>query len=245
MNVANTAASSGAPEARIALLGWAEIERQLDGHGFAVIDKLLTSAECRTLVELYATDNIFRNKVVMERHGYGRGEYKYFNYPLPDMVAKLRGALYARLYAIANRWQVALNSAIEYPAAHAEFLQRCWQAGQTRPTPLLLQYGPDDYNCLHQDLYGEQVFPLQVAVLLAQPNIDFTGGELVLTERRPRMQSRPHVVPLQQGDAVIFAVNQRPVQGARGSYRVEMRHGVSALRSGCRHTLGIIFHDAA
>jgi uncharacterized protein len=258
----NWSVSNEALEARIDALHWSEIERQLDAQGYAVIDKLLSGAASRELAAQYAADELFRSRVVMERHGYGRGEYKYFRYPLPSPVAVLRGALYARLYGIANRWLSAMsstlkdsssakngssakNSGIEYPPSHEEFLQRCWQAGQTRPTPLLLQYGTGDYNCLHQDLYGEQVFPLQVAVLLNQPSVDFDGGEFVLTERRPRQQTRPRVVPLTQGDAVIFAVRQRPVQGARGSYRVEMRHGVSELRSGHRHTLGIIFHDAA
>jgi uncharacterized protein len=238
-------------EARIDALVWSDIERQLDAQGYAVIDKLLSVAESRELAASYTTEELFRSRVVMERHGYGRGEYKYFRYPLPSPVAALRGALYARLCGIANRWQEAMssssamNSCIEYPLSHDEFLQRCWQAGQTRPTPLLLQYGPGDYNCLHQDLYGEQVFPLQAAVLLTQPGTDFDGGEFVLTERRPRQQTWPRVVPLAQGDAVIFAVRHRPLQGARGSYRVEMRHGVSELRSGHRQTLGIIFHDAA
>jgi hypothetical protein len=188
---------------------------------------------------------LFRSQVHMARHGFGRGEYKYFAYPLPEMVAGLRARLYPQLAPIANRWQERMGLETRFPAAHDDFLKRCHAAGQTRPTPLLLQYGPDDYNCLHQDLYGEHVFPLQVAILLSRPEEDFTGGEFVLTEQRPRMQSVPSVVPLQQGDAVIFAVSQRPVSGTRGSYRVTMRHGVSRVRSGRRHTLGIIFHDAA
>jgi hypothetical protein len=180
----------------------------------------------------------------MGRHGFGRGEYRYFAYPLPEIVAKLRAAFYPRLTPLANRWNEAMRSDVRFPEAHAEFLARCHEAGQERPTPLLLQYAADDYNCLHQDLYGEHVFPLQVAVLLSQPGRDFAGGEFVLTEQRPRMQSRPEVVPLEQGDAVIFAVHNRPVQGTRGVYRVNLRHGVSRVRSGHRHTLGVIFHDA-
>lgn len=200
--------------------------------------------ECAALAALYGTDGIFRSRVVMARHGFGRGEYQYFSYPLPEPVADLRAWLYPRLVPIANRWNEAMSIDVRYPATHAKFLERCHQAGQLRPTPLLLQYQAGDYNCLHQDLYGEQVFPLQVATLLSEPGRDFTGGEFVLTEQRPRMQSRPEVVPLRQGDAVVFAVHHRPVQGTRGAYRVNMRHGVSRLRSGRRHTLGIIFHDA-
>ena len=189
-------------------------------------------------------DPLFRSRVVMQRHGYGRGEYRYFSYPLPGIVAGLRTACYPRLAPIANRWNETMKIDVRFPAEHGEFIQRCHAAGQLRPTPLLLQYGADDYNCLHQDLYGEHVFPLQVAILLSEPGRDFAGGEFVLTEQRPRMQSRPQVVPLRQGDAVVFAVHHRPVQGTRGFYRVNMRHGVSRIRSGHRHTLGIIFHDA-
>jgi hypothetical protein len=196
------------------------------------------------LADFYADERLFRSRVVMSRHGFGRGEYKYFAYPLPDTVAGLRTAIYPRLAPIANRWNAAMGIDVQYPDTHAAFLARCHAAGQQRPTPLLLQYGVDDYNCLHQDLYGEHVFPLQVAILLSEPGRDFSGGEFVLTEQRPRMQSRPQVVPLRQGDAVVFAVHQRPVQGTRGSYRVNLRHGVSRVRSGHRHTLGIIFHDA-
>jgi hypothetical protein len=197
------------------------------------------------MAALYEADERFRSKVVMERHGFGRGEYKYFNYPLPALVADLRTSLYPHLAAIANRWNAALGIDVRYPAAHSAFLARCHAAGQTKPTPLMLRYGAGDYNCLHQDLYGEHVFPLQATILLSDPDRDFTGGEFVLTEQRPRMQSRPEVVPLCQGDAVIFAVQHRPVQGSRGAYRVNMRHGVSRVRRGHRQTLGVIFHDAA
>lgn len=200
--------------------------------------------ECEALAQLYPDDTRFRSKVVMARHGFGKGEYKYFSYPLPDLIAAVRPALYDRLAPIANRWNETMGIAVRYPEEHAEFLARCHKAGQTRPTPLLLQYVEGDYNCLHQDLYGEHVFPLQVVFLLSQPGEDFTGGELVFTEQRPRMQSRAEVTNLQQGDAAVFAVHHRPVQGTRGAYRVNMRHGVSRLRSGRRSTLGVIFHDA-
>lgn len=216
----------------------------LDTYGCAVLPGLLTPSECRDLAALYGQDDGFRSRVVMARHGFGQGEYRYFAYPLPGAVQQLREALYPRLVGIANRWNETLGIAVRYPLQHKDFLARCHAAGQVRPTPLLLQYGPGDYNCLHQDLYGEHVFPLQVAVLLSAPGADFTGGEFVLTEQRPRMQSRAEVVPLGQGDAVVFAVHHRPVQGTRGAYRVTLRHGVSRLRSGTRHTLGIIFHDA-
>lgn len=220
------------------------VERDLDAGGCAVLMQLVSPDACRALAALYPDDRHFRSRVVMARHGFGRGEYKYFSYPLPDPIARLRPLLYARLVAIANRWNAAMGIDVHYPAEHADFLARCHQAGQTRPTPLLLQYVEGDYNCLHQDLYGEHVFPLQVAILLSEPGRDFDGGEFVLTEQRPRMQSRAEVVPLRQGDAVVFAVHNRPVQGTRGSYRVNMRHGVSRLRGGQRHTLGVIFHDA-
>jgi hypothetical protein len=223
---------------------WQTLGRDLDAQGWAVLPGLIAPEACKALAELYAQP-VFRSQVHMARHGFGRGEYKYFAYPLPDIVADLRRRLYPQLVPIANRWHERMDLPVRFPAEHADFLARCHAAGQTRPTPLLLQYGPDDYNCLHQDLYGEHVFPLQVAILLSRPEEDFTGGEFVLTEQRPRMQSVPSVVPLQQGDAVIFAVSQRPVQGTRGSYRVALRHGVSRVRSGQRHTLGIIFHDAA
>ena len=193
---------------------------------------------------LYLNDSLFRSRVVMGRHGFGRGEYKYFSCPLPEIIQELRTALYPHLAPVANRWNMAMNIDVRYPEKHADFVQRCHDAGQLRPTPLLLQYSEGDYNCLHQDLYGEHVFPIQVAILLSEPDRDFTGGEFVLTEQRPRMQSRPEVVPLRQGDAVAFAVHHRPVQGTRGTYRVNLRHGVSRLRSGQRHTVGIIFHDA-
>jgi hypothetical protein len=224
---------------------WKEIEASLDADGNAILPNLLTEQESRIIAGLYAEDSLFRSRVVMSRHGFGRGEYKYFNYPLPDLIATLRVGLYAKLAPVANRWNIAMNLPARYPANHEDFVRRCHEAGQKKPTPLLLQYGPGDYNCLHQDLYGEHVFPIQVAILLSQPGADFTGGEFVLTEQRPRMQSRPEVVNLHQWDAVAFAVHHRPVQGSRGAYRVNLRHGVSRIRSGSRHTLGIIFHDAA
>jgi hypothetical protein len=216
----------------------------LDQHGWATMPALLSADDCAAMRELYGAPLGFRSRVVMARHGYGRGEYRYFDYPLPPRVQQLRRDFYALLAPLANAWHERMGLASRFPAEHAEFIERCHQAGQTRPTPLLLQYGAGDYNCLHQDLYGEQVFPLQLAVLLSEPGEDFDGGEFVLTEQRPRMQSRVQVVPLRRGDAVIFAVNSRPVRGSRGDYRVNLRHGVSALRRGHRHTLGIIFHDA-
>jgi hypothetical protein len=224
---------------------WPDISAELDGHGCAHLEKLLSPEECASLARRYDDPAQFRSRVVMARHGFGRGEYQYFAYPLPEPIRDLRTGLYAKLAPIANRWNEILGSARRFPATHGEFLDRCHAAGQTRPTPLLLRYAAGDFNCLHQDLYGEQVFPLQVAVLLSQPEVDFTGGEFVLTEQRPRQQSRVEVVPLARGDAVIFAVNERPVAGSRGSYRVKMRHGVSRVRTGHRHTLGIIMHDAA
>ena len=232
-------------QARLASADWEEIARDLDARGSAVIERVLSPAHCRAIAALYEADERFRSKVVMERHGFGRGEYKYFNYPLPPLVAELRTSLYPHLAAIANRWNAALGIDVRYPAAHSAFVARCHAAGQTKPTPLMLRYGAGDYNCLHQDLYGEHVFPLQATILLSDPDGDFAGGEFVLTEQRPRMQSRPEVVPLHQGDAVIFAVQHRPVQGSRGVYRVNMRHGVSRVRRGHRQTLGVIFHDAA
>ncbi|WP_257979077.1 2OG-Fe(II) oxygenase [Corallococcus exiguus] len=226
-------------------MDWEGTGRELDARGCAVLEQLLTPDECEALALLYDVDDAFRSRVVMARHGFGRGEYKYFDHPLPEVVTELRTALYPCLAPIANRWNTAMGIDVRYPDVHADFLARCHEAGQVRPTPLLLRYGADDYNCLHQDLYGEHVFPLQVAILLSEPGRDFTGGEFVLTEQRPRMQSRAEVVPLRQGDAVVFAVHHRPVQGTRGTYRVNLRHGVSRVRSGMRHTAGIIFHDAA
>lgn len=225
-------------------IDWDRVAADLDAEGWAILPGLLAPAACRALAARYGEADLFRSRVVMERHGFGRGEYQYFAYPLPEPVAGLRAALYPPLAAIANRWAGALGEAARYPAVHADYLARCHAAGQTRPTPLLLRYGAGDYNCLHQDLYGEEVFPLQVAVLLSAPGGDFTGGEFVLTEQRPRQQSRVRVVPLGQGDAVAFPVSRRPVKGARGPYRTTMRHGVSPVRSGSRATLGIIFHDA-
>jgi hypothetical protein len=218
---------------------------ELEQNGSAVLSQLLSQAECESLRSLYAESDPFRSRVVMAKHGFGRGEYKYFRYPLPPLIAGLRSRLYQHLVPVANRWNELMSIDVRYPQSHQEFLNRCHAAGQQRPTPLLLRYGPGDYNCLHQDLYGEHVFPIQVATLLSKPGVEFEGGEFVITEQRPRMQSRAEVVSLQQGDAVVFAVHQRPVQGTRGSYRVNMRHGVSKLRFGHRHTLGIIFHDAA
>ena len=230
--------------ARIKTLDWERISQDLDAQGSAIIESLLSEDECQALAELYSEDDLFRSRVVMGQHGFGRGEYKYFSYPLPEIIAELRTAIYPRLVPVANRWNIAMGNQVRYPEEHSDFIRRCHDAGQVRPTPLLLQYGEGDYNCLHQDLYGEHAFPIQVAVLLSEPGKDFTGGEFVLTEQRPRMQSRPEVVPLRQGDAVAFAVHHRPVQGTRGTYRVNLRHGVSRLRSGHRRTLGIIFHDA-
>ena len=230
--------------ARVDAIDWAQATAELDAQGCAVLRSLLMPDECTALAAMYPDDGQFRSRVVMGRHGFGRGEYKYFAYPLPDLIAELRPALYGRLAGIANRWNESMGIDIRYPAAHAAFLKRSHEAGQTRPTPLLLQYEAGDYKCLHQDLYGEHVFPLQVAILLSEPGRDFAGGEFVLTEQRPRMQSRAEVVPLTQGDAVAFAVHHRPVQGTRGTYRVNLRHGVSRVRSGHRHTVGVIFHDA-
>jgi hypothetical protein len=224
---------------------WMRVGDDLDARGSAVVRGVLDEEACARLRAMYADTARFRSRVVMARHGFGRGEYQYFAYPLPDIVEGLRAALYPRLAAIANRWEAALGRAMRYPETHEAYLRACHEAGQGRPTPLLLKYGPDDYNCLHQDLYGAEVFPLQAAFLLSGPGRDFTGGEFVMTEQRPRMQSRAEVAPLGLGDAVIFAVNERPVQGTKGVYRVKMRHGVSRVRSGERFTLGVIFHDAA
>lgn len=226
-------------------LQWSDIAAELDRRGCAVLSNLLSPASCRALAGLYRDDSRFRSRVIMSRHGFGQGEYKYFAYPLPAPVNELRTLLYARLAPIASEWSRRLDEDLRYPPKLEDFLARCHAAGQGRPTPLLLQYGPQDYNCLHQDLYGEWVFPLQLTVLLSEPGRDFTGGEFVLTEQRPRMQSRAEVVPLAQGDGVVFAVRHRPVRGTRGDYRVNLRHGVSRVRSGRRHALGVIFHDAS
>ncbi|MBA3447749.1 MAG: 2OG-Fe(II) oxygenase [Pseudaminobacter sp.] len=231
-------------EARIESRDWRALAAELDGHGCAVIEKLLTPEECREIAAFYPDEKHFRSHIQMGRHGFGKGEYRYFKYPLPDLLDDLRAALYPRLAPIANEWNARMGVDMRYPETHRDFLRLCHDAGQLRPTPLLLQYVSGDFNCLHQDLYGDLAFPLQVAILLSEPGRDFTGGEFVLTEQRPRMQSRAEVVPLRQGDAAIFAVHNRPVQGAKGSYRVNLRHGVSRVRSGLRHTVGIIFHDA-
>jgi len=248
MNAAAKTVTSIAPSKsvseRVEKLDWERVWQDLDAQGGVMIGRLLSPDESQSLAALYPKDDIFRSRVVMARHGFGRGEYKYFRYPLPDLIAGLRTAIYPHLVPIANRWNEAMGIDVRYPEEHADFIERCRQAGQDRPTPLLLQYGADDYNCLHQDLYGEHVFPLQLTILLSRPDKDFTGGEFVMTEQRPRMQSRPLVVPLRQGDGVVFAVHNRPVQGTRGMYRVNLRHGVSRVRSGHRHTVGIIFHDA-
>jgi uncharacterized protein len=229
---------------RIEALDWTQANRELDAQGCAVLKNLLTPEESAALTALYPDDGHFRSRIVMGRHGFGSGEYKYFSYPLPELIGELRPALYAKLHPVANRWNQAMGIDIRYPETHEAFLERCHEAGQGRPTPLLLQYGAGDYNCLHQDLYGEHVFPIQVAILLSEPGDDFIGGEFVLTEQRPRMQSRAEVVPLKRGDGVAFAVHHRPVQGTRGVYRVNLRHGVSRIRSGHRYTVGVIFHDA-
>jgi len=225
-------------------IDWTRLETDLDQRGYGVLPALLSPAACAETTALYGREALFRSQVVMQNHGYGRGHYRYFAYPLPDAVGTLRSSLYPPLSRIANRWSTRLGGAADYPSTRAAYLDRCHAAGQLRPTPLLLAYGPGDYNCLHQDLYGAEQFPLQVAVLLSKPGEDFEGGELVLVEQRPRMQSRPYVVPLRQGDAVVFAVNERPAQGVRGVYRLKLRHGVSEIRRGQRHTLGVIFHDA-
>jgi uncharacterized protein len=246
---APVSSGSGGPQPHSSVVigsdSWPEISDDLDARGSAVIEHLLSPDQCDALAALYREDAHFRSTVVMARHGFGRGEYKYFNYPLPDLISELRTSLYPRLAPLANRWNQTMGIDVDYPDTHTAFIARCHAAGQSKPTPLLLRYGTDDYNCLHQDLYGEHVFPLQVAILLSEPGRDFTGGEFVITEQRPRMQSRPEVVPLRQGDAVVFAVHHRPVIGTRGPYRVTLRHGVSRIRSGRRHTVGIIFHDAA
>jgi uncharacterized protein len=229
---------------RVEAIDWASASTHLDGYGWTMLKTLLTADECESIARLYKDDRRFRSRVVMASHGFGQGEYKYFAYPLPDIVTELRMALYPRLAPIANRWNESMRADVRFPGELADFIRRCHKAGQTRPTPLLLQYGAGDFNALHQDVYGEHMFPLQTTILLSEPEKDFTGGEFVLTEQRPRMQSRAEVVPLRRGDAVVFAVRDRPVQGTRGTYRVALRHGVSRLRSGHRHTVGVIFHDA-
>ena len=231
-------------ETRVSQYDWETLSGDLNGYGCAVLEKLLSLDQCRQIAGLYPEEEHFRSHVHMGRHGFGKGEYRYFKYPLPDLLSGLRRALYPHLAGIANDWNARMGIERRYPQQHAEFRKQCHDAGQTRPTPLLLQYVPGDFNCLHQDLYGDLAFPLQVAILLSEPGRDFAGGEFVLTEQRPRMQSRAEVVPLRQGDAVAFAVHNRPVQGTKGTYRVNLRHGVSRLRTGTRHTVGIIFHDA-
>ena len=229
---------------RVSDIDWRGLSQDLDWEGHAIVERLLSIEECQSIAALFQSDDVFRSHVVMARHGFGRGEYKYFSYPLPPLIANLRSAFYPRLVPIANRWNEAMGIEVRYPQDFVDFIGRCHQAAQVKPTPLLLRYGADDYNCLHQDLYGEHVFPLQLAILLSEPGEDFTGGEFVMTAQRPRMQSRPMVVPLRRGDGIVFAVHHRPVRGARGMYRVNLRHGVSRIRSGLRHTVGIIFHDA-
>jgi len=239
-----TATARGDAEDRLPAYDWMKVTEDLSSHGCAVIERLLSAEECRQIASLYPDESHFRSHVHMARHGFGKGEYRYFKYPLPELLAGLRTALYPHLADTANTWNERMGVDARYPEQHADFLKQCHAAGQTRPTPLLLQYVPGDFNCLHQDLYGDMAFPLQVAILLSEPGRDFTGGEFVLTEQRPRMQSRAEVVPLRQGDAVAFAVHNRPVKGTKGNYRVNLRHGVSRVRSGMRHTVGIIFHDA-
>ena len=243
-SAARKAADETSVDRRIDACNWHAIGDDLDGFGCAVLPSLLSPQECDDIAALYPHEEHFRSHIHMARHGFGKGEYRYFKYPLPALIGELRASLYSRVAAFANAWNQRMNIATQYPKAHADYLKICHKAGQTRPTPLLLQYAAGDFNCLHQDLYGDLAFPLQVTVLLSAPGRDFAGGELVLTEQRPRMQSRVEVVPLRQGDAVLFAVHNRPVQGTKGPYRVNLRHGVSRLRSGRRHTLGIIFHDA-
>lgn len=229
---------------RVVAYDWKTLGADLDAYGCAVLEKLIPPEECKAIAELYPHEEHFRSHIVMARHGFGKGEYRYFKYPLPDLIGGLRTALYPHLAIVANAWNARMGIDQRYPAAHQDYLDVCHAAGQQRPTPLLLQYKAGDFNCLHQDLYGDLAFPIQVAVLLSEPGRDFTGGEFVLTEQRPRMQSRAEVVPVRQGDAVAFAVHNRPVQGTKGNYRVNLRHGVSRIRSGRRHTVGIIFHDA-
>lgn len=242
--VVRAASTMRSAETRVTQYDWSALSKELSSYGCAVLQRLFSADECRQIAGLYSEERFFRSHIHMARHGFGKGEYRYFKYPLPELLGSLRTALYPHLASIANSWNDRLGHKQRFPERHAEFLKICHERGQTRPTPLLLQYVAGDFNCLHQDVYGELVFPLQVAVLLSEPKADFTGGEFVLTEQRPRMQSRAEVVPLQQGDAVIFAVHHRPVTGTKGDYRVNLRHGVSRIRSGMRHTVGIIFHDA-
>jgi uncharacterized protein len=241
---APSASAVKSADARVANFDWRELSAQLSGFGCAVIEKLLSPDECRQIASLYPQEDYFRSYIHMARHGFGKGEYRYFKYPLPDLLGGLRTALYPHLAVVANEWNERMAGDQRYPDRHAVFLAQCHDSEQTKPTPLLLRYVPGDFNCLHQELYGDLAFPLQAAILLSDPGEDFTGGEFVLTEQRPRMQSRAEVVPLKQGDAVAFAVHNRPVKGTKGNYRVNLRHGVSRLRSGLRHTVGIIFHDA-
>jgi len=232
-------------EARVDVIDWGKVHADLDAQGWAVAPKLLTHAEADSISHLYHQEHGFRSHIIMSRHGFGRGEYKYFSYPLPTLIQSLRTAAYTKLAPIANAWNERMRQPVRFPADHKAFLERCHRAGQVRPTPLLLEYAPEDYNCLHRDLYGEHVFPIQIAILLDQPGEDFEGGEFVMTEQRPRMQSRAMVLPLKKGDAAIFAVNSRPMKGVRGDYQVKLNHGVSKLYSGKRHTVGVIFRDAA
>ena len=241
---ARSGGGSTAIGARVDGVDWTKVHADLDAQGWAVVPKLLTEAEADAIAGLYRQEHGFRSRIVMARHGFGRGEYKYFSYPLPPLIRELRTAAYPHLVPIANRWHERMGKEVRFPRDHAAFLDRCHRAGQTRPTPLLLEYAPEDYNCLHRDLYGEHVFPLQIAILLDQPGEDFEGGEFVMTEQRPRMQTRAMVLPLRKGDAAVFAVNSRPAKGVRGDYQVKLNHGVSKLYSGKRHTVGVIFHDA-
>jgi len=238
------AANATTIETRMDEVDWTRVHTDLDAQGWAVVPKLLSPAEADSIAGLYRQEKGFRSHIIMARHGFGRGEYKYFSYPLPPLIEQLRSATYPRLAPIANQWHERMGKDVRFPNDHAAFLERCHQAGQTRPTPLLLEYKPDDYNCLHRDLYGEHVFPMQIAILLDQPGVDFEGGEFVMTEQRPRMQTRAMVLPLNKGDAAIFAVNSRPMKGVRGDYQVKLNHGVSKLHAGKRHTVGVIFHDA-
>jgi uncharacterized protein len=236
--------NASAIEARVNAVDWTQVHADLDAQGWSVVAKLMTDREAEQIAGLYHQEQSFRSHVIMARHGFGRGEYKYFSYPLPSLIQALRTATYPHLVPIANQWHERMHKKVRFPEDHAKFLGRCHKAGQVRPTPLLLEYAPDDYNCLHRDLYGEHVFPIQLAVLLDQPHEDFKGGEFVMTEQRPRMQTRAMVLPLNKGDAAIFAVNSRPMKGVRGDYQVKLNHGVSKLYSGKRHTVGVIFHDA-